>query len=337
MRAFDCTCGGRLFIDSSSCVRCGALVGLCSACRQIVAPLAEGGGRFRCTTAGCNRTLVFCRNRTQYSCCNGFALDSGAGMAPLCRYCALSRVIPNLSIPENLDRWRTLEVAKCRVLLIFEQAGFPIDPGDSGVPLSFEFKADTDQPVYTGHSGGVITINVAEADPVERERSRVRFGEPHRTLVGHLRHELGHYVWLRLVQGRCEEAFRELFGDDRQPPYSEALDRYYRQGPPPDWHGRFISAYATMHPWEDFAETFNAYLDMLAVLDTASYFQIAPLDPWAHLGQGLWPLMRSYQQIGVVVNELNRDIGLHDLVPELFTEAVVRKLQYIHDLAAKQG
>jgi len=61
--------------------------------------------------------------------------------------------------------------------------------------------ADVDgcTPVLTSHCNGLITLNIAEADDAERERRRVKFHEPYRTLLGHLRHEVAHYYWDRLI------------------------------------------------------------------------------------------------------------------------------------------
>ena len=88
-------------------------------------------------------------------------------------------------------------------------------------------------------------------------------GEPYRTLLGHFRHEVGHYYWDLLVRdGGRLEACRAVFGDDRED-YGEALKRHYAEGAPADWQANFVSAYATTHAWEDFAETWAHYLHMV--------------------------------------------------------------------------
>lgn len=189
----------------------------------------------------------------------------------------------------------------------------------------------------TGHCQGRITINIQEADDDERERLRVQLGESQRTLIGHFRHEIGHYYWEVLVRGHAEAGFKATFGDHEQPTYNEALERHYQSGPPADWQERFISAYASMHPWEDFAETFAAYLDMVCILDSA-----------VHQGLGaarseqssLDTMLIDYQQIGMAMNEMNRSVGLVDLVPEVFVQPVVAKLRFIHEVvnrASVQG
>jgi hypothetical protein len=188
--------------------------------------------------------------------------------------------------------------------------------------------------VYTGHATGCITINIREADDVVREKLRVELGEAQRTLIGHFRHEIGHYYWEQLVQGRREDDCRVVFGDHNSPTYVEAKEAYYANGAPANWREQYVSPYASMHPWEDFAETWATYLDLVSLLDTA-----------AHTGLGgqtdvvraeLEPLIIRYQALGVALNELNRSQGLLDAVPEVFVPPVVEKLRYIHTLV-QQG
>lgn len=236
-------------------------------------------------------------------------------------------LIPDLTIPENRQRWRELENAKRRVLYTVRKLGYPLQPGDSNIALSFTFEADVVTRVQTGHSAGRITISLREADTVERERTRVQFGEPQRTLVGHFRHELGHYIWDRLVRGRDENRFRQLFGDERSPTYEESLARHHSHERIGNWQGSFISAYATMHPWEDFAETFGAYLDMVSVIHTAQRFDLVD-DTLPSLDK----MLKEYQRIGLIANEWNRDMGLLDLVPEIFSPRVVEKMKYVDSL-----
>ena len=155
--------------------------------------------------------------------------------------------------------------------------------------------------------------------------------EPQRTLIGHMRHEVGHYYWQLLIPGsENEDPFKELFGDHLNPDYSTALAQYYEQGPRSDWNTNYISAYATAHSWEDFAETFGVYLDILSVLDTAESLRV-PL-PTIEFGQGFEGHVVRYQSLGVIINELNRCMGIFDLVPEVIVLPVVKKLEFIHDL-----
>lgn len=302
---------------------------MCPDCRQL-APLAEdANGRLRCSHRDCGIELRKCFNYINHGICNRCVPATDSAGDTRCDYCHLTKVVPDLAIPGNLEKWRRLERAKQRVLYVLDWLGvsFRATSGEQLPELTFEFKADGDKLVHTGHLKGCITINIGEADDVERERRRVMFREPHRTLVGHFRHELGHYFWERLVHNQQEAAFRDVFGDERDPTYGQALKTYHQTGPPAGWQKTFISAYATMHPWEDFAETFGAYLDMVTVLDTAAHFGVATCD----LGDPE-KLVRSYQRLGLLANEMNRDMGLVDLVPEVFVPPVVQKLRFVHSL-----
>jgi hypothetical protein len=260
----------------------------------------------------------------------------------LCAACRLTEAIPNLAVPGHREKWARLEAAKRRLLYTLDRLGLPY--ADTAPPLSFDFKADVDpaaegwrdsgptEVVYTGHANGKITINIREADDAEREKLRVTFGEAHRTLIGHFHHEVGHYYWQLLVDGdrrNLRECIR-LFGDHHNPPYAEAMAEYYRNGPREGWPSEFISAYASAHPWEDFAETFALYLDMIAVLDTASHLFKSIRANFR--SRSVRPLVERYQEIGILENEFNRTMGLIDLVPEVIAASVVEKLEFVHKL-----
>ncbi|QDT02027.1 hypothetical protein K227x_03980 [Rubripirellula lacrimiformis] len=348
MRAYECQCGGPLFFHSTQCEGCGQTVGMCASCLQVTAMRSTAGGHWQCVC--CNSEWNLCDNRCNHGVCNGVVSvanlpaettpSQSMQMAPklvsadanLCWFCSLNRVIPDLSIVGNLQKWRRLEFAKHRVLHGVHQIGLPIfADSDSVQPrLTFDFKSSEVESVSTGHQNGVITIDIDEADSVQRERIRVKFGEPQRTLVGHFRHELGHYFWDVCVNPRRLDDYRQLFGDHVHPNYTDAQQAYYAGGPPIDWQDRFISEYATMHPWEDFAETFNAYLDMAAIVSTSTHFNKLTVNVDGH---DFDQLLDAYQGIGIAVNELNRDIGLLDLVPEVFNPSVVQKLRFVHSLA----
>ncbi len=268
---------------------------------------------------------------------------------PLCDYCRFNETIPDLSVPGNQERWYRLEVAKRRLLYNLDLLELPYGTGSEGVelPLSFDFKADlvstdevwktmgNEERVFTGHANGKITINIREADPVEREKLRVDFGESHRTLIGHFRHEIGHYYWQLLIQGKDEDAFKAVFGDHENPSYSEALDYYYKNGPKSDWQAGYISAYATMHPWEDFAETWNAYLDMVSVLHTSENTDLIQTGGKESHKEEFEVMVARYLDLGMKINEINRAQGLTDLVPEVFSAPVLEKMRYIHQLIKK--
>jgi hypothetical protein len=198
----------------------------------------------------------------------------------------------------------------------------------------------------TGHDHGLITLNIAEADDVERERRRHSMGEAYRTLLGHFRHEIGHYYWDRLVRDRpaALARCRQIFGDERQD-YEGALSRHYGEGPPTDWRGRFVTTYASAHPWEDFAESFAHYLHIVDTLETASAFRLciepriargaelsAAIDFDPRRMDGVQSILREWLPLTFAVNSLNRGMGQPDLYPFVLSQAVVGKLGFVHDL-----
>ena len=298
---------------------------------------------FVCGNPECGAPLAKCLNYSQHNVCNRcVALPAAAGS--LCDCCRFNVTVPDLSVPGNWQKWQRLESAKRRLFYDLNQLGLPYGTQADGIEpaLSFAFMADrivkdshwrpvgkTEQ-VFTGHDNGRITINIREADDAERERLRVDMGEAQRTLIGHFRHEIGHFYWDHLVKGRREEECLAVFGDHNHPTYAEALERHYKQGPPTDWAKHYISAYATMHPWEDFAETWATYIDMAAALDTAEHMGFGGVSDLFHAD--FMPMLVRYQQLGIALNELNRTMGLTDLVPEVFVTPVVEKLRSIHRL-----
>ena len=332
MNTSACECGNELFFDSMQCVACGIDVGLCEACHEIT-PIRKMEDDTTCCQH-CETPLIPCWNRETHGVCNVWTVPGDE--SGLCEFCRLTTVIPDLTVAGNQLRWKALEAAKRRVIVGVELAGFPTSEAFAAddLPLTFEFKADGPAPVATGHANGCITINIREADPVEREKTRVKFGEPQRTLVGHFRHELGHYYWDLLVKSTPQLVeYRKLFGDETNPDYDTARKRYYAEGPQPDWQETFISAYASMHPWEDFAESFGALLDMIAVLETARHFGILnESDTPLPAEEDFESLLLDYQGLGVAVNELNREMGLLDLVPEVMNETAREKLRFVYEL-----
>ncbi len=295
---------------------------------------------YRC--GNCQEPLGKCWNYSANNVCNRCVSPPAEGA--LCDCCRFNATIPDLSIKENFAKWYRLEAAKRRLFYDLDLLGLPYGTASDGIdpPLAFDFKADyipvddfwrptgdTEQ-VYTGHANGRITINIREADDVEREKLRVDMGEAHRTLIGHFRHEIGHYYWDMLVKDRREDEFKAAFGDHEHPSYSDAMENYYRHGPRFDWPNRFVSAYASMHPWEDFAETWARYLAMVSALDTACHSGFeSETDPTR---DPLNELVARYRRLGIAMNEINRSMGLIDLVPEVFMPVVIEKLRYVDRL-----
>lgn len=290
-------------------------------------------GAFQCNACGAH--VVACPNRDS-SACNSLVRQAGE----LCHFCLFTEVLPDFSDAANMQRWVELERAKRRLLLQLKELALPPYVGniEATHSLRFRFLANmrqedgSEEIVYTGHADGVITINVLEADSVHRESTRVALGEPQRTLIGHMRHEVGHYLdWCYASRVAADE-YRELFGDPAQD-YEAAKSKHYQQGPLADWQTRFVSPYATMHPWEDFAETVNAYLDVTAIAETANDQDLACIDisPQADTTD----MINAALEIAISVSEFNLDLGIPALLPESLSPAVIDKLAFVHRLRSE--
>jgi hypothetical protein len=346
---YRCDCGRPVYFRNSLCLGCNSPLGYDCESREVrtLAPgprpdtwriqkqKASGPDFRRCenfdSPAGCNWLVPAEEEET------------------LCRSCRLNRTIPALDLEENRDAWRKLEIAKRRLVTQLLALGLPVKSKVSEDPergLMFDMLRSPEKGprVLTGHANGLITLNVEEADDSKREKFRNEMREPYRTLLGHFRHEVGHYYWDRLVAGTpWLDKFRELFGDDRQD-YAAALKRNYDQGPPADWADHHISSYASVHPWEDWAETWAHYLHVVDSLDTALGFglrgedveaDIEPFtvddlyDPAAPDAKRVILLVNSWVQLTTVLNELARSMGQHDFYPFVMSRPVLKKMHFI--------
>ncbi len=349
MKVFHCDrCEQLLFFENTSCVQCGAGVGYLPDTREMAAFSAGNAGDPDKTSTPALRR---CRNYRDADICNWLIADDDPG--ELCRSCRLTRVIPDLAGSDRRAQWYRLESAKRRLLFTLLALGLPTSgkAGTADAGLTFEFKADPEDPalprIMTGHADGVITVNLAEADDAERERRRQGLGEPYRTLVGHMRHESGHYFWDRLIAGSSAlEKFRALFGDERSD-YQQALAAHYEQGAPADWPSRFVSAYASSHPWEDWAESWAHYLHMADTVETAADSGLVlkprradePALPKAPVAAaGALPfdqMIASWFPLTYVLNNLNRGLGLPDAYPFVLSDPAIAKLRFVHDTIAR--
>ena len=260
-----------------------------------------------------------------------------------CLACRLNEIIPDLTQAGNLARWAKLELAKRRCIYTFLRLGLPVanSPDNTQPSLKFKFLEDKpNSPVKTGHENGVVTVNVAEADEDERERRRVNLNEPYRTLVGHFRHESGHYFWDRLIANSPHlPRFRELFGDETAS-YNTALETYYKQGPAADWGSKTVTPYASSHPWGDWAETWAHYLHIVDTLETAASFRLSihenvPTKPGSityRADMNFDKLLAEWTPLTCALNTINRSMGLSDLYPFIIPPPVVEKLRFIHRL-----
>ncbi|GAB3328604.1 putative zinc-binding peptidase [Larkinella ripae] len=344
MRLFKCThCGETNYFENTRCPQCEYPLGFVAGQLELLPLIANDTDTFQ--IYGQSETRYrYCANQ-QYGVCNWLVEETHKSR--YCEACRLNRTIPNLSKPEYLQRWKVIETAKHRLIYSLRRMNLPlmsksVDP-DNG--LSFDFLADwTQRPVRTGHKRGLITINIVEADDIEREMTRQKMDEPYRTVLGHFRHEIGHYYWDRLIRGTDRiDAYRALFGDERQS-YKDALAQHYQQGPPAGWNLHFISAYASAHPWEDWAETWAHYMHILDTLETAYAFglsvqfqsvvdamdvmqeeKIDPYDP-----EDFKTLMDLWGPLSFAMNNLNRSMGHSDLYPFIIPPGVMEKLSFIH-------
>lgn len=328
MLAFRCECGAPVFFQNSSCLSCRRELGFVPEALQIAAFESSETAEVQ-TPHGPYRK---CANYVHEGVCNW--LVPASSDEELCQACRLNNVIPNLSEPANRERWQEVELAKRRLVYSLDRLQLPVitKAEDPARGLSFDIKAETEnERVLTGHEDGLITLNLSEADAAEREKIRLSMRERYRTLLGHFRHEVGHYFWDRLVadEGRYEEC-RALFGDERLD-YGDALKKHYSKPADPNYAEQFISNYAASHPWEDFAETFAHYLHMIDTLETAEQYGFASA-PVADGEHALETLMAEWYRLTVALNSLNRSMGQPDAYPFAISPVVKQKLGFVHGL-----
>jgi hypothetical protein len=340
-----------VFFENNRCLKCDHPLGFLPEALELRALADIAGSQGQCRPIGegaDGRTYRNCANGTQHGVCNWLVPADDANT--FCLACRLNDVIPNLNDAKNLRRWSKLELAKRRCVYTLLRLGLPVlGAPDKQIPaLRFRFLEDQpNDPVKTGHENGLITINVAEADEDERERRRLQLHEPYRTLVGHFRHESGHYYWDRLIAGSPNLArFRELFGDETAA-YDAALREYYRQGPPADWATRTVTPYASSHPWEDWAESWAHYLHIVETLESAAAFDLRVKDDVVHKSGPLQikadrhldfdQLILGWTPLVCALNAINRGMGLSDLYPFVISPPVVEKLRFIHGVVLESA
>ncbi|ACA19400.1 conserved hypothetical protein [Methylobacterium sp. 4-46] len=345
MKIFQCeACEQPFHFETKRCASCGRRAGYDPQAETVVTVSgAEGPLRGSCPP---HRRYRACANAA-LGACNWLIPEEAPDS--YCVACRHNRTVPDLSIAWNLTRWREIEIAKRRLFYTLLRMHLPLTlRRDDPEGLAFDFLVDPAEAqlagpaVLTGHDNGLITVNLAEADDVERERRRTQFGEPYRTLLGHFRHEIGHYFWNVLVRHDPSlPAFRDIFGDERAD-YGAALRGYYAHGAPQAWQERFVSTYAGAHPWEDFAETFAHYLHIVDTLETASSFglRVRPklraglattMDFDPHHAPDLGRLIEAWLPLTFAMNSLNRSMGQPDLYPFRLTPVVIGKLSFVHD------
>ena len=376
MKTFHCTCGQLIFFQNVSCVNCRRQLGFLPHSLTLTSLDPAESGLWRPTTKEAQGSLYKkCLNYEKESVCNWMVSEQDHD-TEFCVSCRLNEIIPDLSIETNRNLWARVEDAKRRLIYTLIGLRLPLENRvlNAQQGLAFRFLGDQINPdgstskVLTGHEQGIITLNIAEADDATREKVRTAMKEPYRTLLGHFRHEIGHYYWDRLVAGtNFLEPYRQLFGDERGD-YNQALANYYRSGAPAAWQEKHISAYSTAHPWEDWAETWAHFLHMQDVLETANDFGLVGkqlLDPktdqkplpgvksdtksndalpkdQSDLGQSsersqFDGMILSWYQLAIALNSINRSMGLSDLYPFVLSPAVIEKMRFINEVVSSHS
>jgi hypothetical protein len=346
MRLFKCqACGQVLLFENIKCEQCFRQLGYLPDVNLLT--VTQPKGEFLAAWGGDARAYQYCGN-ARYGCCNWLLpVDSREALCAACRH---NGTIPDLSQSGNIELWRKIELAKHRLFYSLLRFHLPLQTrNESAEGLVFDFPTDNaasgGPASMTGHEEGRITIALAEADDAEREKRRSAMREPYRTILGHFRHEIGHYYWDRLVRDSALlEPCRAVFGDDRLD-YGEALRLHYEKGAPGNWQENFVSAYATSHPWEDFAETWAHYFHIVDTLEMAHAFGVdihptlgvgaeleTHIDFQPYRAQGVAQLVDAWLPLTFALNSINRCMGQADLYPFILTPAIVEKLGFIHRL-----
>lgn len=324
MKAFRCrVCDATLHVENSLCLHCGSALGY-SRDEHALVPLTDG----RYHDAGGTAWSV-CPQLDVVG-CTWLTREPGT----LCDACRLTRTRPADDDEVGMAAWPAAEQAKRHLLLELDSLGWRV-PGLAEEPetgVCFDLLSSTRTDVVIGHADGVVTIDLAETDDAHRERVRAELAEPYRTMLGHFRHEVGHYAQWRLVRDPEQlERCRALFGDERED-YQAALDRHYADGPPAGWEESHLSAYATMHPAEDFAETWAHYLHIADTIETAREYGllaiggVADFSAFRDLVTGVW------MPLSVALNQVNRSMGKDDLYPFVIPGPALDKLDFVAEL-----
>jgi hypothetical protein len=334
-----------LIFESHSCENCGHLSGFRDEDRTM---LTFDPKKEVLLSDREQKEYKYCKNK-EYNVCN-WVVEKDAP-EEFCQACQLNRTIPNLSDEENFEKWKNLEVAKHRLIYQLQKLGLDLKSKlDTKEGFCFDFVVQKHNPkLMTGHANGVITILLKEADSVLREQMRLQLLEPYRTLIGHLRHEIGHYFWDQLVYNdkKVLAEYRIIFGNEELN-YGDSLNKYYKEGAPENWQESFISKYATSHPWEDWAETWAHYLHIMDMLETSYFFglNVTPIesnndmkanvsfDPYLVADFDI--IVKTCIPLSFAVNSINRAMGVPDVYPFIITPAMITKMNFIHQLLLKE-
>ncbi|MBX2840634.1 MAG: putative zinc-binding peptidase [Flammeovirgaceae bacterium] len=356
MKIYTCgNCSNPLYFENSTCLNCNLPVGFSPDQEKMIALKKENEADTFREIRICRNKYKFCENH-QFGVCNW--LVPVKEEESFCKACRLNKTIPPLAEEDAHKKWRKIEKAKLRMVYSLIRLNLPVQPKkdedditDPGLAFDFLSQQKSENPVLTGHANGLVTINIEEANELEIVKNKIDFGERYRTLLGHFRHEIGHYYWDILIKENQQNLtkFRSLFGDE-QLDYQTGIESYYKNGAPQNWAETFISQYASAHPWEDWAESWAHYLHIMDTLETASYFNIA-IKPEGKkrkfMGYGtiknpyeikqFKTIVNSWFPLSFAVNSLNRSMGYQDFYPFVFSPIIIEKLSFIHQVIRKNN
>ena len=341
MKLYTCTnCHNTLYFENSICLNCNHAIGFEAGGFNLLA--LDNKQHVYWPVNHQNETYRYCAN-SAFSTCNWLIPQAQQG--DFCIACTLNRVIPELSIDKNRQKWKRIEIAKHRLVYSLLRLRLPVYPKINNTDsngISFDFMGDVTgaEKIMTGHNNGVIALNIEEADEGELVKHKLDLGEKYRTLLGHFRHEIGHYYWDVLINNSPNlEKFRQLFGNEAKD-YGKALELYYNTETPANWNDSFISPYASSHPWEDWAETWAHYMHLMDTMETAWSFGIGVQstgmqtviknDPYTIADFD--DIIDKWFPLTFAVNNLNRSMGQDDFYPFIIPAPVVEKLHFIHEV-----
>jgi len=354
MKLFKCDhCGQPVYFENTYCVLCNAALGFDPQRMDLLALQSADDNSYTLFDNKDSRKpsatrYKYCSNK-QYNVCNWLLPYDSEGV--FCIACELNRTIPDLGKPDHLTKWGHIETAKHRLIYSLLRFKLPVisKTQDEDKGIAFDFLADENtsegKRLLTGHDHGLITLNIDEADDAIREMARNRMDEVYRTVLGHFRHEIGHYYWDQLIKDTNRlQPFRDIFGDETSD-YAEALKQHYNKPGSEAWSDKFISAYASAHPWEDWAETWAHYLHIVDTMETAYAFGMTlnpgvanrdndisarlNIDPYTT--SSIEDIIERWIPLSFVMNSLNRSMGLKDSYPFVINEEVKMKLNFIHE------
>ena len=172
--------------------------------------------------------------------------------------------------------------------------------------------------------------------------------EPYRTLLGHMRHEVGHYYWERLIarHAACSAPFRASVRRRARRLRRGAAGALPERPARPTGSRGSSAPTRRAHPWEDWAETWAHYLHMVDTLETAAACGVsikprrrdepalarvpaAAGSPDAAFDR----LMASWFPLTYVLNNLNRGLGVPDAYPFVLSRPAIEKLRFVHETA----